>query len=360
MKVIITSPSLNPEENVSGISSVTQFIISNNKDVEYVHFEVGKRDAESGGTLNRLRRIWRNRLEWMRLLHLHPDAVIHYNMPLMGAAVIRDYLLLQVAHKLGNPIVLHVHGGNYMKNRHRPWLIQRLIGTVLSWAKHIIVLSDEEKRIVEEDFKVDNVHSLPNCIDLTEAREYKRKFEAEHPLSILYLGRIEKNKGIDYILEAAKKLKADKVPFTLHLAGKEETQDEYIPQFKSELGESFFYHGVVFGKVKSNLLKQCDVFLLPSFYEGLPMSLLETMSYGMVPVVTPVGSIPMVVINNFNGVFINIKNTRNIADAIKKLTTDRDFCTTLSHKAKETIIAKFDAQEYITKLNKLYCEYILK
>jgi glycosyltransferase involved in cell wall biosynthesis len=354
MKVIITSPSLNPEENVSGISSVTQFIISNNKEVEYIHFEVGKRDAESGGTLNRLRRIWRNRLEWKRLLHLHPDAVIHYNMPLMGAAVIRDYMLLQVAHKLGNPIVLHVHGGNYMKNRQRPWIIQRLIETVFSWAKHIIVLSEEEKQIVEEDFNVDNVHSLPNCIDLTEARDYKRKFEAENPLSILYLGRIEKNKGIDYILEVAKKLKADKVPFTLHFAGKEETQDEYIPQFKSELGESFIYHGVVFGKVKNDLLKQCDVFLLPSFYEGLPMSLIETMSFGMVPVVTNVGSISSIVNDKQNGLFVKVKDTDSIMSVIKTLCTDISLVEDLSVKAQQTLLSLFRDKDYVDKLNILY------
>lgn len=354
MKIIITSPSLNPEENVSGISSVAQFIISNNKEVEYVHFEVGKKDAESGATLNRMRRIWRNRVEWRQLLRQNKDAVVHYNMPLMGAAVIRDYLLLQEAHKLANPIVLHIHGGNYMKNRQRPWIVQRLIEKVFSWAKHIIVLSDEEKQIVEEDFNVDNVHSLPNCIDLTEARDYKRKFEAEHPLSILYLGRIEKNKGIDYILEAARKLKADKVPFTLHFAGKEETQDEYIPQFKSELGESFIYHGVVFGKMKYDLLKQCDVFLLPSFYEGLPMSLLETMSFGMVPVVTPVGSIPTVVSDNANGLYVGVKNTDDIVSSIHHLCTDKALLSRLSLEAQNTIVSLFDDKVYIAKLNSLY------
>ena len=290
----------------------------------------------------------------MRLLHLHPDAVIHYNMPLMGAAVIRDYLLLQVAHKLGNPIVLHVHGGNYMKNRQRPWLIQKLVDEVFSWAKYIIVLSDEEKHILEQDFNVDNVHSLPNCIDLTEARDYKRKFEAEHALSILYLGRIEKNKGIDYILEAAKKLKADNVPFTLHFAGKEETQDKYIPQFKSELGESFIYHGVVFGKVKSNLLKQCDVFLLPSFYEGLPMSLLETMSFGMVPVVTPVGSIPTVVSDNVNGLYVGVRNSDDIVSTIDHLCKDKALLKRVSSEAQNTIVSLFDDKVYIGQLNYLY------
>ena len=354
MKVIITSPSLNPEENVSGISSVAQFIISNNKEVEYIHFEVGKKDAESGGKLNRIRRVLRNRVEWKRLLRKHSDAVIHYNMPLMGAAVIRDYLLLQVAHLRKSPVVLHVHGGSYMKNRQRPWLVQNLITKVFSWAKHIIVLSDEEKRIVEEDFHAQNVHSLPNCIDLSEARNYKRKFETERPLSILYLGRIEKNKGIDYIFEAAKKLKSEGLPFTLHFAGKEETEGEYIPRFQVELGDLFIYHGVVFGKGKHGLLKQCDVFLLPSFYEGLPMALIETMSFGMVPVVTNVGSISSVVTDNQNGLFVKVKDTDSIASVINTLSTNRNQLASLSASAQETIHFLFDDEAYIAKLNKWY------
>ena len=354
MKIIITSPSLNPEENVSGISSVAHFIISNNKEVDYIHFEVGKKDAESGGKLSRIRRILRNRVEWKRLLRQHPDAVVHYNMPLMGTAVIRDYLLLQVAHLRKSPVVLHVHGGNYMKNRQRPWIVQQLIAKVFSWAKHIIVLSDEEKRIVEEDFHAQNVHSLPNCIDLSEARDYKRKFEDERSLSILYLGRIEKNKGIDYILEAAKKLKTEGLPFTLHFAGKEETEGEYIPRLKAELGDSFIYHGVVFGKNKSDLLKQCDVFLLPSFYEGLPMSLIETMSLGMVPVVTNVGSISSVVTDKQNGLFVKVKDTDSIVSAINTLSTHRYHLSSLSVSAQETILSLFDDEAYIAKLNSWY------
>ena len=47
MKVIITSPSLDPAQNIGGISSVTQFIIQNNKSADYIHFELGKKDNES-------------------------------------------------------------------------------------------------------------------------------------------------------------------------------------------------------------------------------------------------------------------------------------------------------------------------
>lgn len=354
MKVIITSPSLNPKENVSGISSVAQFIISNNKEVEYIHFEVGKKDAESGDKLSRIRRILRNRVEWNRLLRQHPDAVVHYNMPLMGAAVIRDYLLLQVAHQRKHSVVLHVHGGSYMKNRQRPWIVQNLITKIFSWAKHIIVLSDEEKHIVEEDFNACKVHSLPNCVDLSDARDYKRDFDSNRPLSILYLGRIEKNKGIDYIFEATKKLKADSLPFILHFAGKEETEGEYIPRFQTELGDSFIYHGVVFGKEKNDLLKQCDVFLLPSFYEGLPMSLIETMSFGMVPVITNVGAMSSVVIDRQNGLFVKVKNTEDIVSSIKSLYVDSNLLTSLSVNAYETIFSLFNDRTYVEELNSYY------
>lgn len=356
MKVIINSPSLDPKVNVSGISAVTQFIISNNKEIDYIHFEVGRKDAESHGALSRVKRILRNKKEWESLLKQNRDAVVHYNIPLMKAAIIRDYMLIKVAHKLGMPIVLHIHGGNYIKERNRPWYIKRLLDKIFSWGKSVIVLGEEEKTILEEDFNLKNVISLPNCIDLTEAKEFKRDISCKETLDILYIGRIEPNKGIDYTFEACKALKNDGVKFHLHFAGKEEIEGQYIPEFKEALGDNFTYHGIVSGAPKTELLKRCDIFLLPSFYEGLPMSLLETMSFGQVPVVTPVGSVPTVVTDNINGMFIKVKNAEDIVDAIKLLTTNSELYTKLSSGARETIITKFDDKKYIGKLNAMYTD----
>ena len=356
MNIIITAPSLNPKENVSGISSVAQFIISNNKEMEYIHFEVGKKDAESTSKLSRIKRILRNRIDWKLLLLQHKDAIIHYNMPLMGAAIIRDYLLLQIAHSLGFPIILHIHGGRLMTNRNRPWFINKLLTLIFSWAKHIIVLSDLEKQIIEEDFKVKNVHTLPNCIDLTEARIFTKDIINKGMLDILYIGRIEPNKGIDYILEACSILKDKKVDFCLHFAGKEENEGEYISKFRERLGDKFKYHGIVSGSPKIDILKKCDIFLLPSFFEGLPMSLLEAMSFGQVPVVTSVGSIPSVVTDMENGVFIEIRNRDSIVNAITRLEKDKVTMQKLSSKAQKTILKKFDDMLYIRKLNTLYNE----
>lgn len=354
MKIIINSPSLDPKVNVSGISSVTQFIISKNEEVDYIHFEVGRKDAESQGKLARIKRILRNKKEWELLLKQNQDAVIHYNIPLMKAAIIRDYMLIKVAHKLGMPIVLHIHGGNYIKERNRPWYIKRLLDKIFSWGKSVIVLGEEEKAILEEDFNLKNVISLPNCIDLTEATKFNRNIDRKEILDILYLGRIEPNKGIDYILDACKILKKEGVKFHLHFAGKEETEGQYIPEFKKALGDNFTYHGIVSGAPKTELLKKCDIFLLPSFYEGLPMSLLETMSFGQVPIVTAVGSIPTIVSNNNNGLFIKVKNSEDIVNSITVLANDKGAYSTLSINAKGTIFQNFNDKKYIKLLNNLY------
>lgn len=322
MKVIINSPSLDPKVNVSGISSVTHFIISNNKEVDYIHFEIGRKDSESQGILSRIKRIIHNKKEWKELLLQNKDAIIHYNMPLMRAAIIRDYMMLRIAHKLGMTVILHVHGGNYIKERNRPWYIKKLLNNIFSWAKFVIVLGEEEKSILEEDFKLENVVSLPNCIDLSEARNFKRELSKEELLNILYIGRIEHNKGIDYIFDACETLKEKGNRFCLHFAGKEEVEDQYIPKFKEKFGKQFIYHGIVSGNTKTELLKKCNIFLMPSFFEGLPMSLLETMSFGQVPIVTPVGSIPTIVTDKENGIFIGIKNSDDIVKSINNLDKD--------------------------------------
>lgn len=141
----------------------------------------------------------------------------------------------------------------------------------------------------------------------------------------------------------------------LHIAGKETQSGKYLPKIKSELDDSHYkYEGVVSGKSKSDLLKQCNVFLLPSYYEGLPMSLLESMSYGEVPIITDVGSVSKVVKDGYNGIFVNVNDSDSIVDAVTRLAKDKDLLCSLSANAKETIFDRFNPKQYIDQLNMIY------
>ncbi len=355
MDIIIVSPSLDPSVNVSGISAVCTFIIKNNTQNHYIHFLQGKTDSENGGFLFRFIRICKTYKKWKSFLSAHNNSIIHYNFPLDAKSIVRDYFFVRYAYKKQRKILLHIHGGLYLFRKEKPFYINWILNYVFNFKIPIIVLSDKEKKHIEQIYHRINVISLPNCIDLSEAKSFHREFESIE-LNILFLGRIEPNKGIDYILEASKMLIEKNVRFILHFAGKEDSADCYIPRFKEELGDSFCYEGVVSGQKKDELLKKCNVFLLPSFYEGLPISLLECMSFGMVPITTDVGSICTYVKDSVNGFIIPIKESQPIVDAIMSLVKSKELMKRMSIAAKETIFSQFDTQKYIDKLNHIYLD----
>lgn len=352
--VVIVAPSLDVSENVSGVSAVVNFIIDNNKSVRYEHFLQGKSDLDNGGAFHRIARIVCSYRRWKTMLRQNKDFLIHYNFPLDTPSILRDYFFIRHAVKQRMPMVIHLHGGLYLFKEKKPWIIQRMLNSVFSWPCQFIVLSRKEKDAIEKEYGAANVTVLPNCVDLLEPRNFERGNYNDETLHILYLGRIEPNKGVDYMLRAAGQLKKNGVKFMLHIAGKDQCQDYYVPRFQYSLTENFIYEGVVTGTAKTELLKKCQVFLLPSFYEGLPMSLLEAMSFGEVPVVTNVGSIGEVVNDGENGLFVAVKDSETIVDVISRLSEDRGMLHFFSTKAKSTILQNFSPEEYVSKLNSIY------
>ena len=350
--VIIVSPSLDAAHNVSGVSAVSNFIIKNNCHCKYYHFLQGKSDEEEG-LLKKVKRLLTTFKRWNNTLKLYPEAIVHYNFPLDAKSIIRDFFFIELAFKKKRKMVIHIHGGLYLFKKDKPFIINILLKRIFKLDFPFIVLSKKEKEEMERVYQVKNISVLPNCVDLNEASLYNRSI-LDNRLEILYLGRIEPNKGIDYILKAAQVLKEDKIDFLLHFAGAEQNGDDYILKFKKALGDKFVYEGIVAGDVKIELLKKCNVFLLPSFYEGLPVSLLECMSFGMIPVTTNVGSIGNFVIDNETGLFVSVKDTESIVEALTRLSESSDLRNQLSKNAREKIFTTLDPQKYVDNLNGIY------
>lgn len=352
MQAIITSPSLDPTQNVSGVSSVTQFIIDNNGAVEYVHFELGRKDKEKGGW-RRIPTILGKLKEWRKVLKQYPDAIIHYNFPLSAPSILRDPLFMLAARRRKRKMVIHVHGGVFLTSLSTPWLLERIMRWVFQGKEPIIVLSESEKVALQSRFHCNDIHVLPNCIDLSEASKFKRQVPISN-IELGYLGRIAEAKGMTELLEACKELKRQEMPFRLHIAGKEETEGQYLSTFEDALGDNFVYEGVVSGESKTAFLKKVDTFVLPSYFEGLPMSLLEAMSFGSVPITTMVGSIPSIIEDGQNGIAISPHSEVAIVEAVKQLVEDNSKRQNLSTMAQHTIFSRFSPEEYSATLNGIY------
>lgn len=355
--VIITAPSLDPTQNVSGVSSVAMFIIENNREWEYHHFQLGKPDKERG-LLTRVMRVLNSYKEWKRFIDEREDAIIHYSFPLSAPSILRDPWFMNYALKRNRKMVVHIHGGLFLTAPKIPFYLNVLLMWVFSWDVPFIVLSEMEKEILQRRFGAKRVEVLANCPQMpqTPSSPPLSPQGERSCLTLGYLGRIEPNKGMTELLEACWKLKREGVKFKLRFAGKEAKEGEYLPLFEklNEDGEFFEYVGLVSGEQKDEFLKSLDVFVMPTYFEGLPMSLLECMAYGAVPVVTNVGSISDVMHDDVNGVFIATKDVDSIVAAIKRLDNNCTLLHRLSVSAVDTINSNFSPKKYVKQLNGIY------
>jgi glycosyltransferase involved in cell wall biosynthesis len=275
-------------------------------------------------------------------------------MPLERLAIFRDFFLILLASFFSKPIVLHLRGGLFNLRDDFPKLFKWFLTFSIIISDKIIVLGEKEFLFYSEKFNIkkSKIVILPNAVetvDLQKKKSLKKRF------NILFLGRLDKNKGLSEIIDSLSSLN---INFILKIAGDGDDKNWFLRECDLRLKNKFEFHDVVYGSLKNELLMTSDVFLLPSYFEGLPNALLEAMSYGVVPVVTQVGSIPDVVIHNKNGIFISVKDTVSISESLMKLYNDYNFFNDLSLNAQSTIKCDFSIKNYLIVKNKIYTDLL--
>lgn len=170
-------------------------------------------------------------------------------------------------------------------------------------------------------------------------RNFTRKVNCPH---ILFLGWIEESKGVLELLEAAKILAKSKIFFHLTFAGDGRYADKarkFVEKY--ELNKNITFVGWVDEKKKISLLKDCQIFTLPSWSEGLPNSMIEAMSAGLACVVTNVGVIGDFVVHNQDALIVKKKNITQLANSLKKLIVKQSLRANISKKAYFLASTKF-------------------
>lgn len=354
MTILITAPSLSPEVNVSGISSVVNFIIKNNPEHHYIHFKLGKADNERGKAkaIIRVLRCW---ILWVKTLVLNKHIFIHFNFALDKRSIIRDAPLVLFSKLIRKQMIIHLHGGEYLHKENIPKWINFVLKLIFSGPNLILTLSKTEEEIIRKRYHPQRTTFLPNCIDLTEAKKYVRHYSNNKITNILFIGRIIERKGIETILMALKILKQRGIKFNYILAGTGTEQDSYIKRCSEILNDYFQFKGIVFGEKKLELLKMSDIFVLPSFSgEGLPIALLEAMSFGVVPIITDDGSMKEVIIKDENGFYVKKGDHCSLSETIEKLILNNTQMHDISRNASEYIFNNYNPDLYITRLNGFY------
>ena len=173
---------------------------------------------------------------------------------------------------------------------------------------------------------------------------------AEVPLRLIYLGRIiEEQKRVSRLAALAKQLQARRVPVEFSIVGEGPQREELRAALKEfpfvRLVDSVPYEQV------PRLLQDFDVFVLLSDFEGLPLSLLEAMGAGVVPVVSDLPSGLAEVVDESRGVRVPVGDVERAAEAILELSRDRtrlhDCATNAARFAREHYSADAMAEKYL-------------
>lgn len=349
--ILITAPSLDLRKNVSGISSVVQMIIDNNEKYSYRHYLLGKPDNKN--VLIQILLLLKRLLFFPFALWKNHVDMVHQNFPFDPKGILREFVINQWCRLFRIPVVLHIHGGAFLTNKTGNKLYLFLVKEIFKNSKAVIVLSSKEKESLSRNYQYSGAFILENCVDVPLFAGIKKERQFPAP-TFLFMGRIHENKGLNELLEAFKLLKADGLDFGFLLCGDGSLRKSIVLQLESILEDRFKYLGVVSGRDKLDAIRRADYFLLPSWFEGLPLSLLETMAAGLVPVVTNVGSVNFFVKNEENGIFVAKKNPLDLYQKMKKLIQNPGLYETFSMNAKNTIADRCDIKDYIFQLNFIY------
>ncbi|MBE6304479.1 MAG: glycosyltransferase family 4 protein [Bacteroidales bacterium] len=243
------------------------------------------------------------RLRGRKILHVHSAS---------GKSFIRKSIVMAEARLFGYKVIFHSHSGivlrfygNFGVNR---------VKRILSMASSIIALSQSWVDYYRSTFGFNNVELLYNPITLPASVEQPR---SSNPLQLIFLGIINDLKGIFDLIEVMAENK-DRWRGRVHLTIGGSGEDERLKQRIETLGISDIvsFIGWTVGEDKEAALANAHVLLLPSYTEGLPMSILEGMIRCKPIISTPVGGIPEVVTPDVNGFLVAPGDKKALATAI--------------------------------------------
>ena len=227
----------------------------------------------------------------------------------------RKYFYFLIGKKVfSKKIIYHIHGAEYhifFKQANR--ILKRLVSNMINYSDGLIVLSSEWSVYFKENFEQKNIYVVNNIVP------YNHRISKPEPeiIKFLFLGKIGNRKGIfDLLNILSQNVDLFKNDIKLIIGGDGEVNKLKLFIKENNLNKIVEYVGWVSGEKKNELLNSTDVLILPSYNEGLPISLLEAMSYSMPIISTNVGGIPQVLTDLENGRMVEPGDFKQIEEAI--------------------------------------------
>lgn len=277
----------------------------------------------------------------VELVHLHAAA---------HGSFWRKAAFANAARCFGVPVLLHLHGST-MREFYaglRPWLKTR-VAAELRRATRVLVLSESWRDFVASIEPRARIEIAPNHVALGD-----KSSGGASALNVLFLGRVGARKGVGDLIAAFAHAQQIAPEARLIIAGDGDRRDARRRILAYSLSSCASLVGWIDGAEKEKLLRQADIFVLPSYREGMSVAVLEAMARGVAVITTRVGASPDMIADGLNGVLIEPGDVTALAAAIVRLGLDDDERRRMGCAARERVATYFAAATALPKLRAIY------
>lgn len=282
----------------------------------------------------------------IKIVHIHTAA---------DASFWRKSIFLSLSKGFNKKVLLHIHASRF-KDFYYESSKKAKIKHTLNKANKVIVLSQSWREwFIKIGIPSENVLVLNNITAKPDKQINKTK---NNKINLLFLGEIGERKGVFDLLKSLSNNKDYfKSKIFLKIGGNK-NEDKIKSTIISQGLEDFvFFEGWVSGRKKQELLNWAHIFILPSYNEGLPIAILEAMSYGCVIISSNVGGIPEVVFSKKNGIIVQPGNINQISEAILYYTNNQDKISEGSLESLE-IVKPFLPDIVLNDLKNIYIDIL--
>lgn len=298
------------------------------------------------GAIRKFTTFFKAYFEFWRWMLFHKEIKIVHVHGASDASFWRKRVFINIAKMFGKKVVFHCHGAEFKRftSQHR-----KAVVNTLKKCDKIIALSESWKEWFEETIETNNIIVIKNIISPPNVAKV-----AHEKFTLIFLGRLGERKGIYDLLDVLidhKEEFLNKLEFLYGGDGDVEQVKEIIE--KEGLENIAKYQGWVNGAKKEYMLNVADAYILPSYNEGLPISVLEAMSYSLPIISTRVGGIPEIVHDGVNGFLMQPGDKVSLYKAIASLMENKDVSIGMGVNSKQ--IVKEHMPQYVeNQLKELY------
>lgn len=252
----------------------------------------------------------------------------------------------------GKKVIVTVHGLDWDRakwGKFASWYIKSGEKNAVKYSDELIVLSKQVQRYFKDTYNRETVY-IPNGVNTPKNRsadKIKKLWGLEKDSYVLFLGRLVPEKGIHYLIDAFKGISDKKLVIT----GGSSDSDEYEKKLKGMTSNAIFT-GFQDGEILEELYSNAYIYCLPSDLEGMPLSLLEAMSFGNCCLVSDIAECTEVIENN--GVTFKKGDVSDLRRELQRLIMHPEIAKSYKKGAKDFICSKYNWDDVVMQTLEVY------